>query len=249
MPAQRRALPRSRRCRGRPGGRGRARASAARGSTARHDEDCGAGDAEHCQRGGTPGGQRGHPARNRHGIHPARSAACSGRSPRDPGHADRRVPGEPVGTPVRDLGSELHRPGPRAIRAVRAWLSPWIALQRCWQAWSNAPWKRQGITFGTPVQRSAQGLLISELLEFIGASSTVESASACLPRPLCGQAAHDPVATPGRFAVILAPVSLAVCRAAGWDHQRGSAVAGFGAAGLVPGRVRRPSPGALRDRG
>jgi hypothetical protein len=57
--------------------------------------------------------------------------------------------------------------------------SPWIALQRCWQAWSNAPWKRQGITFGTPVQRSAQGLLISELLEFIGASSTVESASAC----------------------------------------------------------------------
>jgi len=28
---------------------------------------------------------------------------------------------------------------PRAIRAVRAWLSPWIALQRWWQEWSNAP--------------------------------------------------------------------------------------------------------------
>ena len=28
---------------------------------------------------------------------------------------------------------------PRAIRAVRAWLSPWIVLQRWWQAWSKAP--------------------------------------------------------------------------------------------------------------
>jgi hypothetical protein len=28
---------------------------------------------------------------------------------------------------------------PRALRAVRAWLSPWIALQRWWQAWSKAP--------------------------------------------------------------------------------------------------------------
>ena len=28
---------------------------------------------------------------------------------------------------------------PRAIRAVRAWLSPWIALQRWWAAWSKAP--------------------------------------------------------------------------------------------------------------
>jgi hypothetical protein len=26
---------------------------------------------------------------------------------------------------------------PRALRAIRAWLSPWIALQRWWQAWSN----------------------------------------------------------------------------------------------------------------
>ena len=28
---------------------------------------------------------------------------------------------------------------PRALRAVRAWLSPWIALQRWWPAWSKAP--------------------------------------------------------------------------------------------------------------
>jgi hypothetical protein len=25
------------------------------------------------------------------------------------------------------------------LRAVRAWLSPWIALQRWWTAWSKAP--------------------------------------------------------------------------------------------------------------
>ena len=28
---------------------------------------------------------------------------------------------------------------PQALRAIRAWLSPWIALQRWWQAWSKAP--------------------------------------------------------------------------------------------------------------
>ena len=28
---------------------------------------------------------------------------------------------------------------PRALRAIRAWLSPWIALQRWWPAWSTAP--------------------------------------------------------------------------------------------------------------
>ena len=28
---------------------------------------------------------------------------------------------------------------PRALRAVRAWLSPWTALQRWWAAWSTAP--------------------------------------------------------------------------------------------------------------
>ena len=31
------------------------------------------------------------------------------------------------------------RPWPRALRAIRAWLSPWIALQRWWPAWSSAP--------------------------------------------------------------------------------------------------------------
>ncbi len=30
-------------------------------------------------------------------------------------------------------------PGPRRSGAVRAWLSPWTALQRYWNAWSNAP--------------------------------------------------------------------------------------------------------------
>ena len=30
-----------------------------------------------------------------------------------------------------------------AIRAVRAWLAPRIALQRWWQAWSKAPRPRQ----------------------------------------------------------------------------------------------------------
>jgi hypothetical protein len=28
---------------------------------------------------------------------------------------------------------------PRALRAVRAWLTPWTALQRWWTAWSTAP--------------------------------------------------------------------------------------------------------------
>jgi hypothetical protein len=28
---------------------------------------------------------------------------------------------------------------PRALRAVRAWHTPWIALRRWWSAWSNAP--------------------------------------------------------------------------------------------------------------
>ena len=32
---------------------------------------------------------------------------------------------------------------PRALRAVRAWLSPWIALRRWWPAWSKAPPPRQ----------------------------------------------------------------------------------------------------------
>ena len=41
-----------------------------------------------------------------------------------------------------ERGAARRRPPPswpRALRAVRAWLSPWIALQRWWPAWSNAP--------------------------------------------------------------------------------------------------------------
>jgi len=39
----------------------------------------------------------------------------------------------------RGSGPAGPRSWPRAIRAVRAWLAPWIALQRWWTAWSNAP--------------------------------------------------------------------------------------------------------------
>jgi hypothetical protein len=28
---------------------------------------------------------------------------------------------------------------PKALRAVRAWLEPWVLLQRFWQAWSTHP--------------------------------------------------------------------------------------------------------------
>jgi hypothetical protein len=34
---------------------------------------------------------------------------------------------------------------PRALRAIRAWLSPSIALQRWWQAWSKAPPQLQAL--------------------------------------------------------------------------------------------------------
>ena len=39
----------------------------------------------------------------------------------------------------RAAGLPLMPSWPRALRAVRAWLSPWIALQRWWPAWSKAP--------------------------------------------------------------------------------------------------------------
>ncbi len=32
---------------------------------------------------------------------------------------------------------------PMALRAVRAWLEPWIVLWRYWTAWSNKPPPRQ----------------------------------------------------------------------------------------------------------
>jgi hypothetical protein len=30
-----------------------------------------------------------------------------------------------------------------ALRQVRAWLTPWSMLQRCWRSWSPAPPPRQ----------------------------------------------------------------------------------------------------------
>jgi hypothetical protein len=32
---------------------------------------------------------------------------------------------------------------PRALRRVRAWLAPWVWLQRCWRGWSSGPPPRQ----------------------------------------------------------------------------------------------------------
>jgi hypothetical protein len=54
---------------------------------------------------------------------------------------------DPVPQPCDDTGERgpetAPRPTspsrPRAIRTVRAWIAPWIALQRYWRAWSNAP--------------------------------------------------------------------------------------------------------------
>jgi hypothetical protein len=28
---------------------------------------------------------------------------------------------------------------PQALRRVRAWLAPWVWLQRCWRGWSASP--------------------------------------------------------------------------------------------------------------
>jgi hypothetical protein len=49
----------------------------------------------------------------------------------EPGRGERGHPGPATPRPAPSW--------PRALRAVRAWLSPWIALQRCWRAWSNKP--------------------------------------------------------------------------------------------------------------
>jgi hypothetical protein len=32
---------------------------------------------------------------------------------------------------------------PQALRRVRAWLAPWVWLQRCWRGWSASPPPRQ----------------------------------------------------------------------------------------------------------
>ena len=41
--------------------------------------------------------------------------------------------------PAAERGGPDAASWPRALRAVRAWLSPSIVLQRWWQAWSKAP--------------------------------------------------------------------------------------------------------------
>ena len=51
--------------------------------------------------------------------------------PRREGAARRRPPASAVPPPAPSW--------PRALRAIHAWLSPWIALQRWWSAWSTAP--------------------------------------------------------------------------------------------------------------
>ena len=56
-------------------------------------------------------------------------------------HADAAPPPEP-GDGERGSPAAVPPPAPswpRALRAIRAWLSPWIVLQRWWQAWSKAP--------------------------------------------------------------------------------------------------------------
>ncbi len=39
----------------------------------------------------------------------------------------------------RPRGVHWHVSWPEAVRAVRAWLEPWMLLTRWWQAWSDRP--------------------------------------------------------------------------------------------------------------
>jgi hypothetical protein len=52
-----------------------------------------------------------------------------------------RPPRRPRGGPSRrDVHAEPAKGSwPMALRAVRAWLTPWSVLQRCWRSWSPAP--------------------------------------------------------------------------------------------------------------
>jgi hypothetical protein len=62
-----------------------------------------------------------------------------------PGHPPQALPrrhqGPAAGTgdPATAAPPQPPPSWPRALRAVRAWLTPWITLQRWWTAWSNAP--------------------------------------------------------------------------------------------------------------
>jgi hypothetical protein len=42
------------------------------------------------------------------------------------------------GGPTAETPAE-HPSWPKALRAVRAWLTPWLLLQRWWQAWTDQP--------------------------------------------------------------------------------------------------------------
>jgi hypothetical protein len=63
-------------------------------------------------------------------AHPSPAATPPGKDAGD----GERGPAGPAGPPPC---------WPRTIRAVRAWLAPWIALRRWWPAWSTAPPPRQ----------------------------------------------------------------------------------------------------------
>ena len=56
---------------------------------------------------------------------------------RHPPRRERQVPGAERGDPAPAGQPQPPPCWPRAIRAVRAWSAPWIALQRWWQAWSK----------------------------------------------------------------------------------------------------------------
>ena len=71
----------------------------------------------------------------------------------------RPPPRRPRGGPSRpDVHAEPAKSSwPAALRAVRAWLTPWSVLWRCWQSWSPAPPPRQlqglldGLAAGRPL--------------------------------------------------------------------------------------------------
>jgi hypothetical protein len=80
-------------------------------------------------------------------------------------HPAQPAPPDPQAAPSAARGPS--RPGihaepavsswPVAVRAVRAWLTPWSVLQRCWRSWSPAPPPRQlrllldGLAAGRPL--------------------------------------------------------------------------------------------------
>jgi hypothetical protein len=58
--------------------------------------------------------------------------------------ASQAAPGRPGGRAGGPIGPHPARwtpaaTWPVALRRVRAWLTPWLLLQRCWRAWSTSP--------------------------------------------------------------------------------------------------------------